>query len=79
MDGSVVRVSSCGSPNWWVDGDIRSSWGLGARGKGGRRGIGSHSLSMPMSCLVFFSGIISVAALCLRLCSVVLFSAIAAA
>jgi hypothetical protein len=69
MDGSVVRVSSCGSPNWWVD----------ARGKGGRRGIGSHSLSMPMSCLVFFSGIISVAALCLRLCSVVLFSAIAAA
>ena len=78
MDGSVVRVSSCGSPNWWVDGDIHSSWGLGGEAGGGRRGIGSHSLSMPMSCLVFFSGIISVAALCLRLCFV-LFSAIAAA
>ena len=34
MDGSVVRVSSCGSPNWWVDGDIHSSWGLGGEGRG---------------------------------------------
>ena len=23
-----VRVSSCGSPDWWVDGGIHSSWEL---------------------------------------------------
>lgn len=27
MDGSVVRVSSCGSPNWWVDGDSEREGG----------------------------------------------------